>query len=164
MWSDCFYLSLFIGEAGEFSFKLIELIYFTFIALFWGISLIRSPIILGYILVLSSILAGLILGSIGEKWFIFIFFLIFTGGIIVIILYITNMAANQKIRNRDFLFILIILAFLILPTRRQDKNISKVFTLVDPFSWELIYFIIAFLLLGLFLVVFLVEKRFGALR
>merc|ERR1712002_713944 len=54
------------------------------------------PISIGLILVLLSILSGAILIKINITWFFYLLVLVFLGGVIVLIIYISTLAANEK--------------------------------------------------------------------
>merc|ERR1711970_1385453 len=54
------------------------------------------PISIGLILVLLSILSGAILIKMNITWFFYLLVLVFLGGVIVLIIYISTLAANEK--------------------------------------------------------------------
>ena len=54
------------------------------------------PISIGLILVLLSILRGGILIKINITWFFYLLVLVFLGGVIVLIIYMSTLAANEK--------------------------------------------------------------------
>lgn len=86
----------------------------------------------------------------------------FTGGIIIIVLYIANLAAALKTRGERSSAILFALALLSLNLTGRGTRIVD--SLIKSYSWEVLVYLIVFLLFGLFLIVFVVDKSLGALR
>ena len=73
--------------------------FFTIITLSLGVSIIsaRSPIVLGFWILILSILASVLCSSIFFRWFGFIIFLIYIGGMLVMFSYFVAIQPNQRI-------------------------------------------------------------------
>jgi len=88
--------------------------------------------IIRIMLVLVSVVAALSIGALTNKWFIFILLLVFTGGIIIMVLYIANLAAGVKAHNSRSarrLFIISLLSFYFLTTARNTPQIDSILKL-----------------------------------
>ena len=54
---------------------------------------------MAYVLIGYAILVSIRLGTLSIRWFIYLLVLIFLGGVIILIIYITSMAANEKFNS-----------------------------------------------------------------
>ena len=82
-------------------FKLYLSIYLTIIYLILFSSapfllLVAHPVLISYILIGYAILVRIRLRTLRISWFIYLLVLIFLGGVIILIIYITSIAANEK--------------------------------------------------------------------
>jgi len=85
----------------------------TIITLSLGITIVvtRSPIILGFWILILSIIVSLLCRSIFFRWFGFIIFLIYIGGILVIFSYFVAIQPNQHINIKTPFFYFILAIF-----------------------------------------------------
>ena len=54
---------------------------------------------MAYVLIGYAILVSIRLRTLSIRWFIYLLVLIFLGGVIILIIYITSMAANEKFNS-----------------------------------------------------------------
>ena len=111
---------------------LIDYIFLRLTFFYLGVLLASRPIIIRVILVLVSLIAALSIGALTNKWFIFILLLVFTGGIIIIVLYIANLAAGVKAHNSGFarsLFVVSLFSFYFLRASRNTPQIDSILKL-----------------------------------
>jgi len=90
-------------------FKLYSSIYLTVIYLILFSSaplllLVAHPVLISYILIGYAILVRIRLRTLRISWFIYLLVLIFLGGVIILIIYITSIAANEKFNFQKPLF------------------------------------------------------------
>lgn len=134
-------------------------------------------IILIVILIQTLIICLLIWTLIKTRWFSFILFLIFLGGLIVLFVYVVSLASNEKfeinIEEIIFIFSILFFIFLIIFSSRFFNKIFDTlnFNLTDQtliiFSKEaiiLIRLIITYLLFTLIVAVKISSKYEGPLR
>jgi hypothetical protein len=57
---------------------------------------VSHPVSLGGILVVAAILNSLFLGKLISRWLFYILFLVFLGGVIVVLLFIVSICGNEK--------------------------------------------------------------------
>lgn len=92
--------------------------------------------------------------------------LVFTGGMIVMILYVTNLAENKKAKSFDLirgfgaLGCLLYLPCTVATPLVRPVRVAAISELLN----EVLVFGLVFLLVGLFLIVFIVDKKKGSLR
>lgn len=131
------------------------------------------PISLGLILVILSLITGAFLIKIRISWFFYLLVLVFLGGVIVLIIYIRTLAANEKIffkvTNKMVIFTflsLIILLFLFLEKNLKIKTSIGVIvagSLYECSNISTLIFLIIYLLLTIVCVVKLVKFESGPL-
>lgn len=131
------------------------------------------PISLGLILVILSLITGAFLIKIRISWFFYLLVLVFLGGVIVLIIYIRTLAANEKIffkvTNKMVIFTflsLIILLFLLLEKNLKIKTSIGVIvagSLYECSNISTLIFLIIYLLLTIVCVVKLVKFESGPL-
>jgi hypothetical protein len=133
------------------------------LSLYLAVPFFSSPLLLRFFLVIVSVVRAFTVGLIVAKWFIFVLILVFSGGIIVITVYITNLAPSRK-RNRILLKLgLVTLSLFFLPGA-SFKEVVYPGALLSPLTADLLGFTLGFLLIGLFLIIVVVRKDHGALR
>lgn len=152
-------------------------------------SRINHPLSTGLILLVQTILVSISASLFKSSyWFSYILFLIFLGGILVLFIYVTSLAANEQFKiNREFL--IIFLLFLILSARlifldpiilanKFETALSTVIKSELEYSTaslivRIVYnkpralftlFIIRYLLLTLFVIVKLIRSSSSPLR
>jgi NADH-ubiquinone oxidoreductase chain 6 len=58
---------------------------------------LNHPISLGLVLIAHTLLISVVTGVVGGHfWFSYILFLVFLGGVLVLFIYITSLASNEK--------------------------------------------------------------------
>lgn len=131
------------------------------------------PISLGLMLVILSLITGAFLIKIRISWFFYLLVLVFLGGVIVLIIYIRTLAANEKIffkvTNKMVIFTflsLVILLFLLLEKNLKIKTSIGVIvagSLYECSNISTLIFLIIYLLLTIVCVVKLVKFESGPL-
>lgn len=127
---------------------------------------------MGSILLINTIIIALITGSIILNfWYSYILFLVIIGGILILFLYITNVASNEKFKFSKKIIILIIpiiiffFNFNIFFKKNLNFNIKS--SLMQYFSYPnnlLLVIIIIYLLITLIAVVKIINIKRGPLR
>nr|ARH53958.1 NADH dehydrogenase subunit 6 [Nacerdes carniolica] len=80
---------------------------------------LTHPISLGMILLIQTILISMITGNFSLNfWFSYILFLIMIGGMLILFIYMTSIASNEKFKFKPLLFTLMIIPLIsfLLPT------------------------------------------------
>jgi hypothetical protein len=130
------------------------------------------PISLGLVLIFYSLLIGVARIMIRAPWFFYLLVLVFLGGVIILIIYIRTLAANEKFRAptsfRVFILIFIIIgaSFTIISYNYRNKtsfNINIVINLYEYSNGSLSIFLITYLLITMICVVKLVKFEKGPL-
>lgn len=58
---------------------------------------LKHPVALGLTLILHTLLISGVTGlAVGNFWFSYVLFLVFLGGVLVLFIYITSLASNEK--------------------------------------------------------------------
>lgn len=58
---------------------------------------LSHPVALGLVLILHTLLISGVTGLVaGNFWFSYVLFLVFLGGVLVLFIYITSLASNEK--------------------------------------------------------------------
>ena len=143
------------------------------------IYLIRSrPInFIALILIQSIIICIIAWASIKTRWFSYILFLIFLGGLIVLFIYITRLASNEKltininaIKNKTFITIrsfIFVFLFIINSQSQIKESLSYFKTFNSMYSntvWIPTLFLILYLLLTLIVAVKISNKFEGPIK
>lgn len=117
---------------------LIRFLYLRSLFLFF----ITHPIVLAYFLVLYSIILSLFLSIAYTRWILYVLVLVFLGGVIVLIIYITRLAANEKIilifKNFKLSLIFFFLFNLLLFSLKKEINLNNIFSNRSNFITSLI--------------------------
>lgn len=135
------------------------------LALAWACS---HPLLLCLLLILASLAVGPLLGLAYSKWAIYALILIFLGGIIVVFIYATNLANNEKFffRPPSSLSPLLVSGALSIPSVAVFIPPSTPLNLGILFfssSIPVIWLLILYLLFILFIRVKITERFKGAL-
>jgi NADH-ubiquinone oxidoreductase chain 6 len=93
-------------------FNLYYCIYLVIIFLFFYlrgpfILFFSHPILLSYMLIIYAFFIRVVLVVMSIRWYIYILVLIFLGGVIILIIFMTTISANEKLRNNISLYIYI---------------------------------------------------------
>ena len=121
-----------------------------------------------------AILARIITFTINSSWFFYLIILVFLGGVIILIIYISTLAANEKFRILEINWVNISIVFflrILIITIRKYKNVinfisinnTAVGILYESSNFTLLLFLILYLLLTLVCVVKLVKFESGPL-
>ena len=135
---------------------------------------LSHPISISISLIFIAILARIISFSISSSWFFYLIILVFLGGVIILIIYIRTLAANEKfsllnIKSRRVIFFVILrLLFIFLIKYKNIFNFVRlnntaVGILYESSNFSLLLFLIMYLLLTLVCVVKLVKFESGPL-
>lgn len=148
---------------------------------------IKHPISLGFTILIHTILTCLIIGLIRiNYWFSYILILIIIGGLLVLFIYITRIASNEKFKFNNIILliiiIIIIIRFIILQKRSIFIiNINLNNELLENFNYNekfkinitkflnfpnsnLFLLIIFYLLVTIIAIVKITKLNFGPLR
>lgn len=126
--------------------------------------LFNRPMVLGLYLVVLSFFAGFRVRVGRTPWFFFLMVLVFTGGIIVIRLYIFSFSSLFKVRHMEGILVLFSFLFIGLFYLGQDLAQVKIQGLVDFEGGEIITFILFYLLFVISMVIDLVLKIKGSFQ
>nr|AXS64909.1 NADH dehydrogenase subunit 6 [Curculionidae sp. KM-2017] len=155
----------------------------------WFFSLIfmflNHPLSLGSILLIQTIIISLASGFLYYNfWFSYVLFLVMVGGMLVMFMYMTSIASNEKFKlsNKSMLF-MILLSILILLVSLHDKFFSIYFTYIymnmnqmmmfinysmskfyNPPNSLITFFLIIYLLVTLIAIVKIIGKSSKTLR
>nr|APX39618.1 NADH dehydrogenase subunit 6 [Dibolia occultans] len=147
--------------------------------------LMKHPLSCGLILLIQTILTALITGFMHYNfWFSYILFLIMIGGMMILFIYMTSIASNEKFKfnfNLFILFLLMIFSILLIKILLDPfylnlmNQFNEMFTMNKNFNFSLIkycnypnYFImimlISYLFITLIAIVKLTSFNYGSLR
>ena len=117
-----------------------------------------------------ALLVGILIISLSTSWFLYLLVLVFLGGVIVLIIYIRTLAANEKFKNLKSywgLSILLVPFILKVPINLSHFKISSsmvsILSLYHYSNFSLLVFLILYLLLALVCVVKLIKFEAGPL-
>merc|ERR1712020_735123 len=126
----------------------------------------------GIVLIFYSLLMGATTIIFRTPWFFYLLILVFLGGVIVLIIYIRTLAANEKFRLPKFSnplrFLVLTSIMLILPNIsrlrfKSRQSINIVINLYEYSNGRLSIFLILYLLITIVCVVKLVKFEKGPL-
>ena len=117
-----------------------------------------------------ALFVGILIISLSTSWFFYLLVLVFLGGVIVLIIYIRTLAANEKFKNLKSywgLSILLVPFILKVPINLSHFKISSsmvsILSLYHYSNFSLLVFLILYLLLALVCVVKLIKFEAGPL-
>nr|YP_010010065.1 NADH dehydrogenase subunit 6 [Sipalinus gigas]QNS38623.1 NADH dehydrogenase subunit 6 [Sipalinus gigas] len=92
-------------------------------------SFLRHPLSLGFVLLTQTILIAMITGSLYlNYWFSYILFLIMVSGMLVLLIYMTSVASNEKFKFSYKLVLSVFVTLIMMsPLIFMDKSIFTVF-------------------------------------
>nr|QWB85854.1 NADH dehydrogenase subunit 6 [Clytomelegena kabakovi] len=86
---------------------------------------LSHPLSFGLILLMQTISISLITGKMNTNfWFSYILFLIMVGGMLILFMYMTSIASNEKFKLSQHLTIYIMLSILLLPMTEIYKKVQ----------------------------------------
>nr|YP_010625970.1 NADH dehydrogenase subunit 6 [Parainocellia bicolor]WBK02716.1 NADH dehydrogenase subunit 6 [Parainocellia bicolor] len=140
----------------------------------------KHPLIMGFLLIIQTLLISLITGFINNMfWFSYILFIIMIGGMMILFIYMTSLASNEKYSfsstlfflNMHLLMIFIFLLIIIDPyylnmiNMNNENNISlNLNKLYNLNSKNITLISIIYLLFTLITVIKITNKNLGPLR
>lgn len=136
------------------------------------------PLAIVLALICFSLVVSLITGFfINSFWFRYILFLVIVGGILVVFIYITRVASNEKFLFKyNFIYSIIFFFIIIFPLyfflknyfKRRDLNLISYENIINKFIifpyCSIIALIIVYLLVTLIVVVKITQLNIGPLR
>nr|AXS64821.1 NADH dehydrogenase subunit 6 [Cerambycidae sp. 3 KM-2017] len=147
---------------------------------------LNHPLSFGFILLTQTIVVSLLTGFLHlNYWYSYILFLIMIGGMLVLFIYMTSVASNEKFKFSPFLVILIssffiitLLSFLIDGTltnlfssnydlMNQNYHFNFKISMNKYLNWPMNYIffmMIIYLLITLIMVVKITDIQYGPLR
>jgi len=130
--------------------------------------LASNPLVLCLSLIILALFAGGIRGTLFMKWIIYAIILIFLGGIIVVFIYVTSLAGNEKFTVKPTYSLIAIGAIVFVNTaslklRDQTKRERYMAHLFITSSSFILWVLTVFLLRTLIVVVKITESFKGAL-
>nr|YP_010137197.1 NADH dehydrogenase subunit 6 [Apriona germarii]QWM97269.1 NADH dehydrogenase subunit 6 [Apriona germarii] len=146
---------------------------------------LTHPLSFGLILLLETILISMLSGLMNfNYWYSYILFLIMIGGMLILFIYMTSVASNEKFKfsNKIFMLSIFILlffslfilldeyflnTFLLTDLFNQNQNFNFKMSLNKFFIWpmNMIFFLmINYLLVTLIMVVKITNIQYGPLR
>nr|QIV24754.1 NADH dehydrogenase subunit 6 [Toxeutes arcuatus] len=148
--------------------------------------LLNHPLSFGLILLIQTLMISLITGMMSSSyWFSYILFMIMVGGMLVLFIYMTSVASNEKFKFSltilllitiavTFFLLMIILDKFFLATSsfsleliNQNSYFQKNSPLSKFFNWPMstnMFMIIVYLFLTLIMVVKITNIQYGPLR
>ena len=120
--------------------------------------IVTHPVLMAYVLIGYAIIVSIRLRTLSIRWFIYLLVLIFLGGVIILIIYITSIAANEKFNSylKDSLRkiilggVLLVASVVFMPVLEKviflENTPTFLISLIESRS-RLIYFWITFYLL-----------------
>nr|QWB85880.1 NADH dehydrogenase subunit 6 [Purpuricenus lituratus] len=145
---------------------------------------LSHPLSFGLVLLIQTILIALLTGLMNYNfWFSYILFLVMVGGMLVLFMYMTSVASNEKFKFSSKLFIMVISCVILIALMsmfidsffesqfsfssdlsqwiEKNKTMNKYMNL--PTS-NLLFLVIVYLLIALIMVVKITDSKFGPLR
>ena len=130
------------------------------------------PISLGIVLIFYSLIIGIMSIIFSTPWFFYLLVLVFLGGVIILIIYISTLAANEKFIIPKFNRYLIFILIFFMPrffincynyTIKSSFNSRIVINLYEYLNRSTLLFLIFYLLITIICVVKLVKFERGPL-
>nr|ANJ70607.1 NADH dehydrogenase subunit 6 [Ocypus olens] len=145
---------------------------------------LNHPLSMGITLLIQTILVSLVSGLLNINfWFSYILFLIMIGGMLVLFIYMTSIASNEKFKFSMWLFLFVIfmmmmsiISFLFIDSMFLNMiNYSEKFDLDNNYNMNLnkflnypshiiLFMMIIYLFITLIAVVKITDIKFGPLR
>nr|AOY39744.1 NADH dehydrogenase subunit 6 [Scolytinae sp. BMNH 1043123] len=162
-------------------FLLISMFLFSTLFMF-----LKHPLTMGGILLTNTILSSMISGLLSYNfWFSYILFLIMVGGMMIMFMYMTSIASNEKFSTPNMKFITFVIIMIMLFiwmvtdsflfTSLQMMNLNfqlmndqmLIYSLNKFFNWPnyiLSLMLMLYLLLTLISIVKIIDRKMGPLR
>nr|QIV24689.1 NADH dehydrogenase subunit 6 [Geoffmonteithia queenslanda]QNJ33301.1 NADH dehydrogenase subunit 6 [Geoffmonteithia queenslanda] len=91
---------------------------------------LNHPLSFGLIMLIQTLMIALITGMMNYNfWFSYILFLIMVGGMLILFIYMTNVASNEKFKFSSKLFIMsvFLMSMIMIPVMFIDKTVSVMY-------------------------------------
>nr|ANJ70698.1 NADH dehydrogenase subunit 6 [Uloma sp. BMNH 1425257] len=142
----------------------------------------KHPLSMGLILLIQTIMISLITGNMNQNmWFSYILFLIMIGGMLILFMYMTSIASNEKFKTNLKMILLLIptplLIWLILPSSKtfiinneilEYSKLPTYMTSINKFinfpMTMILIFLMLYLLLALIATVKITNFKQGSMR
>nr|AMW68018.1 NADH dehydrogenase subunit 6 [Negha inflata] len=140
----------------------------------------KHPLIMGFLLIIQTLLVSLISGMMNNLfWFSYILFIIMIGGMMILFIYMTSLASNEKFNfsssfffmNLGILFFMILFilmtysySFNLFNTNNELSIIFNLNKLYNLNSKNITLISIIYLLITLIIVIKITNKNLGPLR
>ena len=128
------------------------------------------PVFIRILLALTTVAISLFAISLAGSWFFYLLVLVFLGGVIVLIIYMSTLCTNEKfiISPRNLIMLFALLTVILGIIRSNERGISSVRIFGAGFLYEggqvfSLAFLISYLLIALVCVVKLVKFEHGPL-
>ena len=149
------------------------MVFFIHVIFLITVFFLSHPIRIRISLIFIAILSRSITFYINSSWFFYLIVLVFLGGVIILIIYIRTLAANEKFISNYTIFnliplvILLIFSFIIINyyycNYILSERISSVISIYEISFYNFLVFLIIYLLLTIVRVVKLVKFETGPL-
>nr|WBK02820.1 NADH dehydrogenase subunit 6 [Inocellia sinensis]WBK02833.1 NADH dehydrogenase subunit 6 [Inocellia sinensis] len=140
----------------------------------------KHPLIMGFLLIIQTLLISLITGFINNLfWFSYILFIIMIGGMMILFIYMTSLASNEKYQFSSsffllnisllmiFILMLMIIDYFYFSNINMNNEMSIIFNLNKLYnlnSKNITLISIIYLLFTLITVIKITNKNLGPLR
>nr|WBK02755.1 NADH dehydrogenase subunit 6 [Negha inflata] len=140
----------------------------------------KHPLIMGFLLIIQTLLISLISGMMNNLfWFSYILFIIMIGGMMILFIYMTSLASNEKFNfsssfffmNLSILFLMILFIMMTYSFSfnlfNMNNEMSIIFNLNKLYnlnSKNITLISIIYLLITLIIVIKITNKNLGPLR
>nr|UFA47113.1 NADH dehydrogenase subunit 6 [Mitjaevia diana] len=86
----------------------------------------KNPMSMGFLLLFQTLMMILLMNKILiTSWFVMITFLMMIGGLVIIFIYMSSIASNEKFKIKLNLFLLLIIGLMILDEMILDNQINE---------------------------------------
>nr|QDG01036.1 NADH dehydrogenase subunit 6 [Tenebrio molitor] len=145
--------------------------------------MMNHPLSMGFVLLMQTIMISLITGNMNQNmWFSYILFLIMVGGMLILFMYMTSIASNEKFKMNNKAIIMLItipltmltLNFLMMNTQMKNNemtimnnNTSMISTMNKFFTFPssmIMIFMIMYLFMALVVTVKITNFKKGTMR
>nr|AXS65158.1 NADH dehydrogenase subunit 6 [Coleoptera sp. 8 KM-2017] len=97
---------------------------------------LKHPLSMGMILLIQTLMTSLMTGNMNQNfWFSYILFLIMIGGMLILFMYMTSIASNEKfkmnLKMMLFTFLIPAMIFIFMPLTKTNINNSETNTLEE---------------------------------
>nr|ALO76184.1 NADH deshydrogenase subunit 6 [Mylabris sp. MYL01] len=145
---------------------------------------LNHPLSLGLILLLQTTIISMISGQLClNYWFSYILFLIMVGGMLILFIYMTSIASNEKFKLKMSLLVLLMLTIIFgvtltlsssyfvdyyinneLSTSQELPLYFSMIKFINPPMNKILLFMILYLFLALIAIVKIINRKQGPLR